>query len=82
MIAASVWSLLIPAMEEAEASGLPGWLPAVGARSCKLQCLPKSNPSRLLAGRVFYCLNSRIFPGKVIYKQHHLIEIFYTILFF
>lgn len=30
MIAASVWSLLIPAMEEAEASGLPGWLPAVG----------------------------------------------------
>lgn len=30
MIAASVWSLLIPAMEEAEASGLPGWLPTVG----------------------------------------------------
>ena len=30
MVAASVWSLLIPAMEEAEASGLPGWLPAVG----------------------------------------------------
>ena len=30
MIAASVWSLLIPAIEEAEASGLPGWLPAVG----------------------------------------------------
>ena len=30
MIAASVWSLLIPAIEEAEAAGLPGWLPAVG----------------------------------------------------
>ena len=30
MIAASVWSLLIPSMEEAEAAGLPGWLPAAG----------------------------------------------------
>ena len=30
MIAASVWSLLIPAMEEAEAAGIPGWLPAAG----------------------------------------------------
>ena len=30
MIAASVWSLLIPAMEEAEAMGLPGALPAAG----------------------------------------------------
>ena len=30
MIAASVWSLLLPAVEEAEASGLPGWLPAAG----------------------------------------------------
>ena len=30
MIAASVWSLLIPAIEEAEAAGTPGWLPAVG----------------------------------------------------
>ncbi|MBQ2698679.1 MAG: ZIP family metal transporter [Firmicutes bacterium] len=30
MIAASVWSLLIPAMEMAEQSGLPAWLPAVG----------------------------------------------------
>ena len=28
MVAASVWSLLIPAIEEAEAMGLPGWLPA------------------------------------------------------
>ena len=28
MIAASVWSLLIPAIEEAEAAGGPGWLPA------------------------------------------------------
>ena len=30
MIAASVWSLLIPAIEEAEASGGIGWLPAAG----------------------------------------------------
>lgn len=30
MIAASVFSLLLPAMEEAEASGTPGWLPAAG----------------------------------------------------
>lgn len=30
MIAASVWSLLIPAIEEAEASGLAGWIPAAG----------------------------------------------------
>lgn len=29
MIAASVWSLLIPAMDIAEASGLPPWLPAL-----------------------------------------------------
>ena len=30
MIAASVWSLLIPAIEEAESAGIPGWLPAAG----------------------------------------------------
>lgn len=30
MVAASVWSLLIPAIEEAEAAGIPGWLPAAG----------------------------------------------------
>ena len=30
MIAASVWSLLIPAIEEAEAAGIPGWMPAAG----------------------------------------------------
>jgi len=30
MIAASVWSLLIPAMEMAEEAGQPGWLPAGG----------------------------------------------------
>ena len=49
MIAASVWSLLIPAMEEAEASGLPGWLPAVGgfvlgiaSCCCWMCCCPTS----------------------------------------
>ena len=30
MIAASIWSLLIPAIDSAEASGLPGWIPAAG----------------------------------------------------
>ena len=30
MIAASVWSLLIPAIEEAQAGGTPGWIPAAG----------------------------------------------------
>ena len=30
MTAASVWSLLIPAIEEAEAAGWPGWIPAAG----------------------------------------------------
>ena len=30
MIAASVWSLLIPAIEQAEEQGLAGWLPAAG----------------------------------------------------
>ena len=30
MIAASMWSLLIPAIDQAEEMGLPGWLPAAG----------------------------------------------------
>ena len=30
MIAASMWSLLIPAIEKAQEMGLPGWLPAAG----------------------------------------------------
>ena len=30
MIAASVWSLLIPAIEEAEEMGIPGWIPSAG----------------------------------------------------
>ena len=30
MIAASVWSLIIPAIEEAENLGIPGWMPAAG----------------------------------------------------
>jgi len=30
MIAASIWSLLIPAIEEAESQGLIGWVPAAG----------------------------------------------------
>ena len=30
MTAASVWSLLLPAIEEAEEMGVPGWIPAAG----------------------------------------------------
>ena len=30
MTAASVWSLLLPAIEEAEEMGIPGWIPAAG----------------------------------------------------
>lgn len=30
MVAASVWSLLLPAIEQAEEQGMPGWLPAAG----------------------------------------------------
>ena len=30
MVAASIWSLLLPAIEEAEAMGMPGWIPAAG----------------------------------------------------
>ena len=30
MIAASIWSLLIPAIEEASEKGWPGWIPAAG----------------------------------------------------
>lgn len=30
MIAASIWSLLIPAIEEAESRGIAGWIPAAG----------------------------------------------------
>ena len=30
MIAAAIWSLLIPAIAESEAAGIPGWIPAAG----------------------------------------------------
>ncbi|MCL2139700.1 MAG: ZIP family metal transporter [Treponema sp.] len=30
MTAASVWSLLLPAIDEAESMGIPGWIPAAG----------------------------------------------------
>ena len=33
MIAASMWSLLIPAIEQAQQAGVPGWLPAAGGCS-------------------------------------------------
>ena len=47
MMAASFWSLLAPAIEMAEASGLPPWLPAVGG---------------FLAGGVFLRVIDRILP--------------------
>ena len=39
MIASSMWSLLIPAIEAAQASGLPGWLPAAGGFACGIAFL-------------------------------------------
>lgn len=47
MIAASVWSLLIPAMDLAEADGLPAWLPALAG---------------FLGGGVFLFAVDRILP--------------------
>lgn len=47
MIAASVWSLLIPAMEMAEEAGQPGWLPAGGG---------------FVLGAVFLLLLDRVLP--------------------
>ena len=38
MIAASVWSLLIPAIENAEAQGMTGWMPASISRTMALAC--------------------------------------------
>ena len=34
MIAASIWSLILPAMDLAEADGLPRWMPAVVGFAC------------------------------------------------
>ncbi|HIZ84258.1 MAG TPA: ZIP family metal transporter [Firmicutes bacterium] len=47
MIAASVWSLLIPAIEETEAAGRPGWIPAAGG---------------LALGAAFLMLMDRLLP--------------------
>ncbi|MCI8360357.1 MAG: ZIP family metal transporter [Clostridiales bacterium] len=47
MIAASVWSLLIPAIEETEASGRPGWIPAAGG---------------LILGAAFLLLMDKLLP--------------------
>lgn len=47
MIAASVWSLLIPAIEEAEAMGQTGWIPAAGG---------------FLLGGVFMLILDRLLP--------------------
>lgn len=47
MIAASVWSLLIPAIEQAEESGLPGYIPAAGG---------------IILGVVFLMILDRLMP--------------------
>lgn len=47
MIAASVWSLLIPSMEMAEAAGMPAWLPSAGG---------------FILGTAFLLLLDRILP--------------------
>lgn len=47
MIAASVWSLLIPAIEETEAAGRPGWIPAAGG---------------LILGAAFLLLMDKLLP--------------------
>ena len=57
MIAASMWSLLIPAIEEAQALGLPGWLPAAGGSALGILflvamdgLLPHLSPELLQSG--------------------------------
>ena len=57
MIAASMWSLLIPAIEEAQELGLPGWLPAAGGSALGILflvamdgLLPHLSPELLQSG--------------------------------
>ena len=58
MIAASMWSLLIPAIEAAEEAGLPGWFPAAGGSALGVlflaamdAALPRLTPAFLLCPR-------------------------------
>ena len=44
MLAASVWSLLLPAIDRAEEMGLPGWLPAAGGFALGCCSLMGVNP--------------------------------------
>lgn len=55
MIAASVWSLLIPAIEEAEANGQIGWIPAAGG---------------FILGGVFLLLMDRLMPHLHLGEKH------------
>ena len=43
MLAASMWSLLIPAIEKAQAMGLPGWAPAAGGSAVGIAFLIAMN---------------------------------------
>ena len=55
MVAASVWSLLIPAIEEAEANGQIGWIPAAGG---------------FILGGVFLLLMDRLMPHLHLGEKH------------
>ncbi len=54
MIAASVWSLLIPAIEQAETLGMTGWFPAAGG---------------FLFGNLFLLLLARYLPFHIFPKK-------------
>ena len=78
MVAASVWSLLIPAIEMAEeAGGLPGWVPAAGGflglvfgLTSFFQCFGASPLGVLLLGvnplgTFFCCVVNRVLVGVI-----------------
>ena len=77
MIAASVWSLLIPAMEEAEASGLPYMLPGMEIKGHEFHywdCECRDEEYRMTArkpagGRSWRCMRTR---GNVMAGFPHL----------
>ena len=72
MLASSVWSLLIPAIEYAAQAGLPGWLPAAAGCACgvlfllwadRLICsLHSGSPSRRRAGMLAFAVSIHNIP--------------------
>ncbi|MBQ8576864.1 MAG: ZIP family metal transporter [Clostridia bacterium] len=65
MLAASVWSLLTPAIAAAEDSGLPGWLPAAGGLAAGVLFLLLSDiaVSRLAGRRLAGCRGEKPVSG-------------------